>query len=348
MLIALLLTLSVVASENNLRGENRQLHEYYNFDDKKNSDRGGGGDRYDGGGDRYDENSQKNNNNNLNKRDGYDDSGSRGDRGSDRNSGGNDGRGGGGGDSYGRGGGDGYGGYDDRGGTDSYGSDRGGGDAYGRDSGGTSSYGDGGDPFDGGGDPFDSGGAGDGMNDDRSSESSYSGGSSYSDYDNSDYGGYGGGGYNGGGSSSYHSKDSSKFMAFMGKINVKVPLIPFILIAGIFIYLGMVFTAYKYQVDSNSRFTRLCRTSINVFLCIYKVLLNVWRCRLDEIPPIIFDVPDDDDYTEDELERMKLRPGMGRALESEHKKAVAKAEIEMKPGYGQTKFDKFITAVAGI
>ncbi len=45
-----------------------------------------------------------------------------------------------------------------------------------------------------------------------------------------------------------------------------------------------------------------------------------------------YDNEDDtmEDYTDEEMERMKLRPGIERALDVEHSKAVRRVGIEMK------------------
>jgi hypothetical protein len=51
---------------------------------------------------------------------------------------------------------------------------------------------------------------------------------------------------------------------------------------------------------------------------------------------------DEDEYTEEELERMNLRPGIERALDIEHRKALRKVGVEMnmikpKNGSGSVK-----------
>ena len=42
------------------------------------------------------------------------------------------------------------------------------------------------------------------------------------------------------------------------------------------------------------------------------------------------DENDMEEYTDEEMERMKLRPGIERALDVEHKKALRRVGIEMK------------------
>jgi len=70
------------------------------------------------------------------------------------------------------------------------------------------------------------------------------------------------------------------------------------------------------------------------------VLYNLYHCRLSDIPAVVCASEYDDDgdeemmnYTEEELERMKLRPGIERALDVEHRKSLKKVvNMEMKRG----------------
>lgn len=52
---------------------------------------------------------------------------------------------------------------------------------------------------------------------------------------------------------------------------------------------------------------------------------------LGDIPQVVCAADEDDleEYTDEELERMKLRPGIERALDVEHRKALRKVGIEM-------------------
>jgi len=64
--------------------------------------------------------------------------------------------------------------------------------------------------------------------------------------------------------------------------------------------------------------------------CIYKVIYNLYHCRLSEIPQVVFASElEEDEYTDEEIERMRLRPGIERALDVEHRKALRKVGIEM-------------------
>jgi len=156
---------------------------------------------------------------------------------------------------------------------------------------------------------------------DSSGSSSYdsSGSSSYdsSSYDSSSSSSSSGGSY-----SSYHAP--SKFWKFLKKINVKVPLLPTLIVAGIFIYAGMVCTAFMYQVYPESIFTNCCRLSISTAKSCSSITFNIYHCRLGEIPPIVCAMDDDDDLSDDELERMKPRPKLENALNVEHEKCMAR------------------------
>jgi hypothetical protein len=51
---------------------------------------------------------------------------------------------------------------------------------------------------------------------------------------------------------------------------------------------------------------------------------------LGDIPQVVFASElEEDEYTEEEIERMRLRPGIERALDVEHRKALRKVGIEM-------------------
>eukprot|EP00548_Thalassiothrix_antarctica_P001614 CAMPEP_0194134014 /NCGR_PEP_ID=MMETSP0152-20130528/4078_1 /TAXON_ID=1049557 /ORGANISM="Thalassiothrix antarctica, Strain L6-D1" /LENGTH=330 /DNA_ID=CAMNT_0038829527 /DNA_START=240 /DNA_END=1232 /DNA_ORIENTATION=- len=231
--------------------------------------------------------------------------------------GGYDNSGGGGGssayDSYG-----GAGSYDSYGGSSSY-------DSYGGSGG--SSY----DATGGSGSAYDTSG---GSAYDTSGGSSYdtSGGSAYDSYGGSggssssyDTGSYGGsGGSTGSSSYSYHAP--GKFSKFLKKINVKVPLFPTLIMASICIYVGMVCTAYMYQVHPESIFTNCCRLSIRTTKNCCFIMINLYHGRLGEIPPIVCatDEDDDSDLGEDEIERMKPRPKLEDALGVEHEKCMTR------------------------
>jgi hypothetical protein len=61
------------------------------------------------------------------------------------------------------------------------------------------------------------------------------------------------------------------------------------------------------------------------------VVYNLYHCRLGDIPQAVFasEYGDDDDYTDEEIERMRPRSGIERALDNEHRKALRKVGIEL-------------------
>ena len=64
--------------------------------------------------------------------------------------------------------------------------------------------------------------------------------------------------------------------------------------------------------------------------CISKVIYNLYHCRLVDIPQVVFASElEEDEYTDEDIKRMRLRPRIERALEVEHRKALRKAGIEM-------------------
>jgi len=64
---------------------------------------------------------------------------------------------------------------------------------------------------------------------------------------------------------------------------------------------------------------------------VWKVLYNLYHCRLGDIPAVVCaDDDEDDEYTDEDLETMKLRPGIERALDVEHRKALRRTTQELK------------------
>ena len=191
---------------------------------------------------------------------------------------------------------------------------------------------------DGGSDSYSGGGSGSYSGGGSSSyggsgRSSYSGGagSSYSGGSGSYSGGSGS--YNGGGAGSYHSpsKFSRDFDSMMKKVNVDVPLVPVITVATVLIYCGMVYTAFMYQARPDSTFTSCCRLTVNCIRSACAITLNLYHCRLGDIPPIICAMDDADDLDDEELERMTPRPGIVKALHIEHQKALSRVEVASNP-----------------
>eukprot|EP00521_Asterionellopsis_glacialis_P000094 CAMPEP_0195251296 /NCGR_PEP_ID=MMETSP0706-20130129/3202_1 /TAXON_ID=33640 /ORGANISM="Asterionellopsis glacialis, Strain CCMP134" /LENGTH=211 /DNA_ID=CAMNT_0040303413 /DNA_START=1 /DNA_END=636 /DNA_ORIENTATION=+ len=153
----------------------------------------------------------------------------------------------------------------------------------------------------------------------------------------SSYGGYGSSSYGGGsygGSSSSGSWGGSKGSL---KHKVSIPMWGIILGATAFIIAtagGMIYTAYQFERKPESMYANFCRLSINTVSCTYMVLYNLYHCRLSEVQAILMPDEEGDEYTDEEIERMKLRPGIAKALEREHNKAFrkndARSSIELK------------------
>ena len=114
-------------------------------------------------------------------------------------------------------------------------------------------------------------------------------------------------------------------------MKVKVPLFPAMIVAVFFTYCGMLCTAFMYQARPESIFTNCCRLSINCLRNSYAIAFNLYHCRLGEITPIVCALDDEDDLDDEELERMKPRPGIQKALTIEHRKALARVEVDVNP-----------------
>eukprot|EP00571_Detonula_confervacea_P015609 CAMPEP_0172308364 /NCGR_PEP_ID=MMETSP1058-20130122/8977_1 /TAXON_ID=83371 /ORGANISM="Detonula confervacea, Strain CCMP 353" /LENGTH=323 /DNA_ID=CAMNT_0013020757 /DNA_START=437 /DNA_END=1408 /DNA_ORIENTATION=+ len=178
--------------------------------------------------------------------------------------------------------------------------------------------------------------------------SSYGGGSSSYGGGSSSYGGssiggsssYGGSSY---GSDSYSSawgtgaaSSSSAPSSFSSKFSkvhapsIRLSLLPAILLLVFVSLTGMLATAHQMEHDPEGTFANCCRVSLHTANCIYKVVYNLYHCRLGDIPQVVFASElEEDEYTDEEIERMRLRPGIERALDIEHRKALRKVGIEM-------------------
>jgi hypothetical protein len=105
-----------------------------------------------------------------------------------------------------------------------------------------------------------------------------------------------------------------------------VPLFPALLVGFSILYCGMLCTAFMFQVRPESTFTNCCRLSVHCLRTIYLILWNLYHCRLGDIPPVICATDDDnnDELQDEEIQRMKPRPGIETALTIEHRKAVTR------------------------
>ena len=155
------------------------------------------------------------------------------------------------------------------------------------------------------------------------STSSYGGGSSYSSA--------WGAGTSGSSSSPWGSSSTgtSGSKIFHGP-SVKLSLLPTIFLSMLITFTGMLITAHRMEHHPEGNFANCCRVLLHTVNCIYKVIYNLYHCRLGDIPQVVFASElEEDEYTEEEIERMRLRPGIERALDVEHRKALRKVGIEM-------------------
>jgi len=129
--------------------------------------------------------------------------------------------------------------------------------------------------------------------------------------------------------SSWGSKASSSFSKLHGP-SVQLSIIPVILLSILTTFIGMLITAHRMEHDPEGNFANCCRVLLHTVNCIYKVIYNLYHCRLGDIPQVVFASElEEEEYTDEEIERMRLRPGIERALDVEHRKALRKVGIEM-------------------
>eukprot|EP00804_Cyclotella_cryptica_P003962 CCRYP_013887-RA/>CCRYP_013887-RA protein AED:0.03 eAED:0.03 QI:186/1/1/1/0/0/2/101/282 len=125
---------------------------------------------------------------------------------------------------------------------------------------------------------------------------------------------------------------TSRFQPNFTIPSLQVSLLPAILLILFITLVGMLITAHQMEHSPEGTFANCCRVSLATVSCICKVMYNLYHCRLGDIPQVVFasDFEDDEELTDQDLERMKLRPGIERALDVEHRKALRKVGIEMK------------------
>lgn len=174
-----------------------------------------------------------------------------------------------------------------------------------------------------------------------SSSSSYGGYGSSSSSSSSGYGGYGSSsGYGSYGSSSSYTSPGSRGggTSKLGRLlQVKVPLVVVLLLFPCLLFAGMTYTAHAFENRPESTYANFCRLVLHTARCVFRLAYNLYHCRLGEIPAVVCALDDEDEYgreyTDEELDRMKLRPGIGRALDVEHRKALKRTrETELKGG----------------
>jgi hypothetical protein len=154
-----------------------------------------------------------------------------------------------------------------------------------------------------------------------SGTSSYGSGTTASGYSSSSIGG--------GLSSTTSTTGHTYTNMYIPKITISI--IPAILLLLFITISAMIITAYQIEHTPEGTFANCCRISHHTIQCIYKLLYNIYHCRLGNIPEILHPHDDDTDYTDEELERMGPRPGIEQSLEREHHRAMKKVGIEMSP-----------------
>jgi hypothetical protein len=137
--------------------------------------------------------------------------------------------------------------------------------------------------------------------------------------------------YNSHSSSSYgkesHYQNGGSSNSYGGALHV--PLAWVILIVLATYCFATLVAAHQFEHNPEGNFTNFCRLCINTLDCLCKLVYNLYHCRLNEIPTVVCAEEHDDEYTEHELQTMKLRPGIGRALEVEHNKSMRKTAQHM-------------------
>jgi hypothetical protein len=163
----------------------------------------------------------------------------------------------------------------------------------------------------------------------------FSGGSSSSSKGSS-YGSYGSYGSSSSSSSSKSktSKSRGKNSSNSYKYQHEEPMVPLawvILLVITCVGIGMVITANEFISNSEGNLANFCRLSVNILECVWKIIYNCYHCRLSDIPNVVWYGEDDnaeDTYTDEELENMKLRPGIERALDVEHQRSMGRLKKE--------------------
>ena len=125
------------------------------------------------------------------------------------------------------------------------------------------------------------------------------------------------------GSASASAKDSP--FSNLHAPSVQISLVPALFLLLFVSLTGMITTAHFMEHHSEGNVANCCRVMLHTVHCIWKVVYNLYHCRLGDIPQVVFASElEEEDYTDEELERMRLRPGIERALDVEHRKALRK------------------------
>ena len=99
------------------------------------------------------------------------------------------------------------------------------------------------------------------------------------------------------------SSKSSSFPSFKMP-ELQLSIIPAIFLIIFITVIGMLVTAYQMEHSPEGTFANCCRVSLTTVSCIYRVIFNLYHCRLGEIPQVVFasEFENDDELTDEELE----------------------------------------------
>lgn len=138
-------------------------------------------------------------------------------------------------------------------------------------------------------------------------------------------------------SSSYSSTATtkSKFTTYKQLPTITISVIPAILFLLLLTLGMMLLTAHRMEHYPEGNFANCCRVLLHSVSCFSRLLYNLYYGRWGDIVHRMATLGDEDDdtmedYTDEEMERMKLRPGIERALDVEHSKALRRVGIEME------------------
>lgn len=170
-----------------------------------------------------------------------------------------------------------------------------------------------------------------------------------------DYSGYGAGGSSAGGynkrrdgsssygssygsssygsSSQYGNYGSSSSFKKPSSASARVSLLGVVLVFFLMFPASALFTAYAFEHHPEGTYANFCRLSLNSTRCVYRMVYNIYHCRLGALTRNLFTEDEEQygkDYSDEELERMKARPGLESAMDAEHGKAMKRLNnVEM-------------------
>ena len=144
---------------------------------------------------------------------------------------------------------------------------------------------------------------------------------------------YGGSGAGSSYASSWGSGSTAKDspLSSFHALSVQISIVPALFLLMFVSLTGMITTAHFMEHHSEGNVANCCRVILHTVHCIWKVVYNLYHCRLGDIPQVVFASElEEEDFTDEELERMRLRPGIERALDVEHRKALRKVSNQSR------------------